>query len=206
MTAEAPTRYAAAALVAGILVAAPVLALGPALATLGEGVGGGYGAPIYRAFGNAALPEELCKLVFIALLVRRVFSVRAPVRAMAVGALVGFGFGAVETVFYSVHNGAGVGLVRLFTAVPCHVFLGAVMAHYLWAALMTRSRVAATKSLLVPVLIHGLYNFPLMAAFDAVVVEPGGTMLLTWMVLFLLAGWTRLLLAGYRRQIFLDPA
>lgn len=191
---------------AGALVALPVLALGPALTALAAAFDGALATPLYRAFGNAAIPEEVCKFIFVYSLVTRSFSPRGPVRAMTTGAAVGFGFGAVETLLYALNNGPAIGLLRFFTAIPCHVFLGAIMAHYVWAFRLTRAPAAAVKALLVPGIAHGLYNFPLMADLGVTAAQPAGAMMLTWMVLFLLAGWTRLLAAGYRRQLFLEPA
>lgn len=202
--------YGPAALAAGVGVAVPVIALGPLLSAVSAAFTSEAEAALFRAFGNAALPEEICKLIFIYLLLRRFAGVRQPMRAMAIGAFVGLGFGGVETLIYTVNNGAAVGLVRIFTAIPCHLFLGVIMAHYVWVARTSGSVVATVKSLLVPTFVHGLYNFPLMAQSAAVTAQPGGALLLTWIVLFLLAAWSRFLMARYYRQSqvsdFLAPA
>ncbi len=192
----------AVSLAAGALVALPVLALGEPIATLAGHFPGRFGEAFFRAFVNAALPEELFKLVALLLVLRsspgRRAIRRGAVPTMAIGAGVGLGFALIETVIYALRVGPHVGLMRIFTAIPCHLFLGALMAHYLWAAHETKSAVARLKAFFVPVLAHGLYNFPLLVELARTAQRPVGAMLLTWMVLFLLAGWTRFLLVRYR--------
>lgn len=195
-------RAFALSLAAGALVAVPVLALGEPIATLVGHFPGRFGEAFFRAFVNAALPEEVFKLLALVLVLRTTLGRRAlgrgPIPTMAIGAGVGLGFALIETVIYTLRVGPHVGLMRIFTAIPCHLFLGAVMAHYLWAAHESRSNVARLKAFIVPLLAHGLYNFPLLVELARTAQRPVGAMLLTWMVLFLLAGWTRFLLVRYR--------
>ena len=94
-------------------------------------------------------------------------------------------------------------LLRSISAVPCHSFLGVIMAQYLLAF----HQPAATaphgprclqllKAWLLPAMLHALYDLPLMTR--AVTDEDQATSaLFVTLVLALLAAWTRYLVAGF---------
>lgn len=169
----------------------------------------GFPGFLLRAFLHAALPEEAAKCAALLYCLRRSAAGVKPLHAMALGALVGLGFAGVETVVYGFRAGAPAASLRVFTAIPCHLFLGVLSGYYCWAARQSAVAVNAAKALLLPVLLHGLYDLPLMAASMAVE-SPGGAaavpaglfehaLLLSAMVLFLLAAWARYFLKHYSR-------
>jgi RsiW-degrading membrane proteinase PrsW (M82 family) len=164
--------------------------------------GGALGAAALKAFVQAALPEEAVKVVALAWLFRRLppqAAAELTAAAAAVrGAAFGLGFAAVESVLYAAHGGVEVTLVRGFTAIPCHVFLGSVMAHYLarFYGDAPRDRSALVKAFFVPLVLHGLYDYPLMVEVKGDARDGLTSLVLAGLVLALLAAWTRVLLTA----------
>ena len=80
------------------------------------------------------------------------------------------GFALVENISYVVGNeetGFSVAIARMFTAIPMHATCGIVMGYYLGLSKMKTSDKSTnlTLSILLPVLIHGLYNYFLFVDF-----------------------------------------
>jgi len=74
------------------------------------------------------------------------------------------GFALIENVTYvlgSDEMGFGVAVARMFTAIPMHATCGIVMGYYLGLSKMKTSEKTKnlTLSILLPVLIHGFYNY-----------------------------------------------
>jgi RsiW-degrading membrane proteinase PrsW (M82 family) len=183
-------------------------------------------APCMRAFLSAAIPEEAVKFLALAALVPFVIKngrgqrggadagqddFGDPVAPLLVGAAIGLGFALVENIFYwraAAHDPvtrlvtAG---VRAFTALPCHVFLGGLMAYYLslatWTARRGRRWGYAAVAFLLPVFLHGFYDLPLLTPVRTTGgVAPDSTaMLLSLLVLAWLAAFTRLKVRRLRR-------
>jgi len=74
-------------------------------------------AALYDAFVVAAVPEELLKLLVIALYCARRVSFDEPMDGVVYGATAALGFAALENVLYVVDGGWAVALVRSVTAV-----------------------------------------------------------------------------------------
>ena len=80
------------------------------------------------------------------------------------------GFALVENISYVIGNeetGFSVAIARMFTAIPMHATCGIVMGYYLGLSKMKTSDKSTnlTLSILLPVLIHGLYNYFLFVDF-----------------------------------------
>jgi RsiW-degrading membrane proteinase PrsW (M82 family) len=119
---------------------------------------------IYFVVG-VALREELAKallLLPLALLVRRYGSRR---EAFACGALIGLGFAAQENLGYF-HMGLSTALARFLTANVLHVSTTALVAASLDDHLRGRdeSPGALSRTLMLVILLHGLYDFFLSSA------------------------------------------
>ena len=91
------------------------------------------------------------------------------------GVAAALGFAAFENVMYIFGYGLGVAPVRAVTAIPLHCIAGVFMGHYYGMAKYFLSRGMAAESrrnmhlsLLVPVLIHGCYDFAAMAGNESV--------------------------------------
>ena len=85
------------------------------------------------------------------------------------GVAAALGFAAFENVMYILGYGLGVAPVRAVTAIPLHCIAGVFMGHYYGMAkyFLSRGMEAESRrnmrlSLLMPVLIHGFYDFAAM--------------------------------------------
>lgn len=152
------------AFLAGVVVVVVAVMAALPLARLGVPFAHPWAHGAYVAFALAAIPEELAKYLFLRRHIRS-HHCDEPMDGMVYGALVSLGFAAAENVLYVLKGGLSVGLVRAFTAVPLHASCGALMG----LALAGRKLLGPgpgrglLPALVVPILIHGLYDWPLMA-------------------------------------------
>lgn len=121
---------------------------------------------LLQAFLGAAIPEESLKLSVLLCYCLRHSAFDEPMDGVVYGAAVSLGFATFENVLYVLDGGLTVAILRALTAVPGHALLGVIMGFYVGQLHLHRDR---RRSLLlmawgVPVLLHGLYDFPLMAA------------------------------------------
>jgi len=119
-----------------------------------------------RAFGSAAVPEELGKLLVLVLYSVRHAEFDEPMDGIVYGVAASLGFATLENVMYVSNGGAIAAISRALTAVPSHAFDGAIMGYYLGQARFAKNGRSAllAKAFLIPVAFHGAYDFPLLAA------------------------------------------
>lgn len=141
-----------------------------------------YAYQATNAFIGVALIEELGKFVFLFLATRKNKNFNSLFDGLIYAVFTSLGFAALENVLYAVNNGWSVAIIRMVTAVPAHMFFGVLMGYYYswWhmhekAAARERELKAAGYitanarefsgkkylglSLLIPVLVHGFYDF-----------------------------------------------
>ncbi|MEI6171871.1 MAG: PrsW family glutamic-type intramembrane protease [bacterium] len=136
----------------GLSAVLPLFSPGPLLAAL------------YDAFVVAAIPEELLKLLVIALYCARRVSFDEPMDGIVYGATAALGFAALENVLYVADGGLVTAAVRSVTAVPMHAIMGAVLGYYVARARFGGGRrIDIWKGWGIAVLMHGLYDFGPMA-------------------------------------------
>ncbi|MBN2493800.1 MAG: PrsW family intramembrane metalloprotease [Deltaproteobacteria bacterium] len=126
---------------------------------------GPYGHGLSQAFLMAAVPEELCKFGVVWLFASRRAAFDEPMDGAVYGVLASLGFATLENVLYTLSGGLGVAVFRALTAVPAHAFFGAVMGSYIGRARLgppAGRRRALVQALLWPMLLHGLYDFPIL--------------------------------------------
>lgn len=92
-------------------------------------------------------------------------------------AFTSLGFACLENVLYGFEYGAGATLMRAITSVPAHAFFGVFMGYYIGLAKsekkqnhINKFRINATLSLIVPICIHGLYDFLLLTNNDFMII------------------------------------
>jgi RsiW-degrading membrane proteinase PrsW (M82 family) len=114
--------------------------------------------PVYAFFG-VALAEELCKFLFLKAFIcdNREFS--EPFDGIVYGGMVGCGFATVENLLYVLPLGQEVGILRMFTAVPGHVFEGMILGYFMGRAKFSlASENDLMKGLGLVVVLHGVYD------------------------------------------------
>jgi len=122
-------------------------------------------AGLFSAFLTAAIPEELFKLFVVRGYAARHAAFDEPMDGVVYGAVASLGFATLENVLYVASGGAGVAVLRAFTAVPAHAFMGAIMGYYVGRAKFhPEERVrAGVLAYFVPMILHGLYDFPVLS-------------------------------------------
>lgn len=124
----------------------------------------GMQAALYQAFGQAALPEELCKLIFLYAFIWNSQYFDEYYDGVEYAAFVGLGFAGLENVMYVMQGGLGVAVGRALFAVPAHFFFAIFMGYFFSMAKFkpwSKGRYLLL-ALFVPVILHGIYDFILM--------------------------------------------
>lgn len=122
---------------------------------------------IYTAFIGVALVEEGVKYVMLYFRTRKHKAFNQFYDGIVYAVFVSLGFATIENVFYIIGGGFSVGLLRAFLAVPGHGIFGVAMGYYYSKAHFQKKggqpyRSDQLKAILVPVLLHGFYDFVLM--------------------------------------------
>ncbi|MBQ6734718.1 MAG: PrsW family intramembrane metalloprotease [Lachnospiraceae bacterium] len=93
--------------------------------------------------------------------------------AVVYGAFSALGFAAAENLLYVFRMGIGVAPVRAVTAIPLHCICGIFMGHFYGLAkscerhaLRGRAAQYHTIALLLPMLIHGFYDFSVTSGYE----------------------------------------
>ncbi len=125
----------------------------------------GYARAFYNAFVVAAFSEELFKFLFLYGLIWKSKEFNEKFDGIVYATFISLGFAAVENVMYVFQHGAQVGITRALTAVPAHFLFGVSMGYFLGIArFFTYRRPAMIRmALLIPMLLHGIYDFILMS-------------------------------------------
>ena len=94
--------------------------------------------------------------------------------AVVYGAFSALGFAAAENILYVFRMGIGVAPVRAVTAIPLHCICGIFMGHFYGCAkscerhgLRGRAAQYHAIALLLPILIHGFYDFSVTSGYEA---------------------------------------
>jgi RsiW-degrading membrane proteinase PrsW (M82 family) len=162
-----PVRLLFFALLAGILIVFPVLAVEHAISVIGEPLDDMAGAA-WKAFAVAGFTEELFKYLALFLLIWRSREFNDKYDGIVYGTFISLGFAGIENVLYVMQEGYATGMVRAFTAVPAHAIFGIVMGFYFGMAKFYPKKRSAMKmkALFIPMLLHGIYDFILMTGIE----------------------------------------
>ncbi len=128
-----------------------------------------YAIGLVQAFFSAAIPEECIKYLILADFCSRHWSFGEPMDGVVYGVAASLGFAALENLLYVADGGLLLALARGLTAVPSHAMMGAVMGYYIGQAGFTffGRRLLLAKGLAIPILLHGLYDFPVLTVLAA---------------------------------------
>lgn len=124
-----------------------------------------YVAAFLEAFFVAALVEECCKYFFL----RKCWNEPAfdyQFDAIVYAVTVSLGFAAIENIEYVLQYGVGTAMVRAVTSIPGHAIFGVFMGYFFGMAKFSESvgssagmRYGRVCAVLVPILLHGTYDF-----------------------------------------------
>lgn len=119
-----------------------------------------------HAFLIVALVEEFSKFVFVRGLLYRNSHFNEPFDGIVYSVMVGMGFATVENIMLVSQGGFGVGILRMFTAVPAHAGFAVLMGYYLGKAKFEHKRgYYSLYALGVATLFHGAYDYCLFVSY-----------------------------------------
>jgi RsiW-degrading membrane proteinase PrsW (M82 family) len=114
---------------------------------------------VFYAFIGVALVEELCKFIFLKGFIYDDREFSEPFDGIVFGGILGCGFATVENLFYVFSLGQEAGMLRLFTAVPGHAFLGIILGYFMGRAKFSfEPEKELWKGLASVVILHGVYD------------------------------------------------
>lgn len=117
----------------------------------------------FYAFFGVALVEESCKFLFLKGFIFDDREFNEPFDGIVYGGIVGCGFATVENLMYILPGGYEVGMIRMLTAVPGHVFDGIILGYFMGKAkFCPNPNMNLIGGLGLVIILHGLYD---MAAF-----------------------------------------
>ncbi len=125
-----------------------------------------HGMAFFRAFAGAAIPEEILKFAFLYFIIWNNRNFNENFDGIVYAVFVALGFACFENVLYVTEYGAGVGIMRGIFAVPGHALDGVIMGYYFSLARFKPAKSSGylLKSVLYPVIAHGIYDFLLFYA------------------------------------------
>jgi len=146
----------------GILICNPVILAEYFVADGFSGVSDPYIQAFIQAFLVAGLCEEAFKFLVLHRFCARKEDFDEPMDAMVYGVLASLGFATLENVLYVLEGGLEVAMLRAVTAVPAHACFGGLMGYfYARGHFGSGGRKAYVAALVIPILVHGLYDLPL---------------------------------------------
>lgn len=168
---QEPWRVLLWAFVFGGIITVPVYFIEVGLTSLGEehfGIGKAMSNKFLdAAYGGvvvAGFTEELFKYLVFILFIFRHKEFNEKFDGIVYAVFIGMGFAAIENILYVVQHGAGVGILRALTAVPAHALFGVAMGYHFSLAKFGEHRaLQLIMALALPLVLHGFYDFILMA-------------------------------------------
>ncbi|MSQ82663.1 MAG: PrsW family intramembrane metalloprotease [Myxococcales bacterium] len=177
-------KYGAYTTVAAALleIAEEYLVGGKAMAPLASSING--------AFFSAALIEESFKFLVLVRFCSRHPAFDESMDGIIYGVTASLGFATLENILYVAQGGMDVAVLRALLAVPGHASWGALMGYFVGQARFGPDSERArnlTLALVVPIALHGGYDFPLMFAKAAGEAAPGALLLVPPAIV--IGGW-----------------
>jgi len=178
-----PPRVLWATFGLGVLTVIPVIPIEMAIDSLVASTPSPIGQGFFSAFFTAALTEELFKFAVLMGYCYRHPEFNEPMDGIIYGVVASLGFATFENILYVSPGGLGVAVMRALTSVPSHATEGAIMGYF-----VGRAKFAPTgrtglilKGLFAAIILHGLYDFPLLSltACQAAKVESNTALMLT---------------------------
>ena len=118
----------------------------------------------YSAFIEAGFPEEICKFTILFLFFWWNKNFNEYMDGIVYATFVSLGFACLENILYVFDNGFGTGVMRAIISVPGHFLFGVLMGYFLSLAKFNEKDclLYLVLSVLVPSMVHGLFDWLLM--------------------------------------------
>ena len=123
---------------------------------------GDFLSSFHQSFLEAAIPEEIGKFVILYLLIWKSKELNHSYDGIVYSVFVSLGFALIENIMYVLEGGFTVAIVRAIFSVPGHGLFGVIMGYYFSLARFHeggKRREFLIKSLAIPILFHGAYDF-----------------------------------------------
>jgi len=120
----------------------------------------------YTAFVVAGLVEEAFKFLFFFLYIWRNREFNEMYDGIVYSVFISMGFATVENLAYVLSTGMSTAAVRAVTAVPAHALFAVAMGYYLGIAKFAGPRYRQKyiwRGFIIPVMLHGIYDFILLS-------------------------------------------
>ena len=150
---------------------------------------GSFYYAILDGFIVAALTEEFCKYLFLKWATYKSKYFDCMFDGIVYSVFVSLGFATLENLLYVFEGGIGIAIVRMLTAVPGHMCFAVYMGYYYSKAKLAdvkgdriELKKNKKKALLVPMLIHGVYDCLIMFEEDAVGDDFVSMAVMLWLV------------------------
>jgi protease PrsW len=193
----------------GVLTVFPVLLIGYPLQHAVGMVANPVASSLIGALFVAAIPEEFVKLTVLVGYNMRNRAFDEPMDGIVYGVVASLGFATLENILFVFNGGMSVAVSRAFTAIPLHASVGAIMGYHIGQA--WRFPEARMRHILrgygFAVLLHMLYDFPLMAMAEVDEIRTVFVLGVCTMVV-LMVGWfwtLRLVRRLHREQLAHPP-
>ncbi len=169
----------------GVLSVIPVLIVVSTYGKLIHSIEAPWTNGIMTAFFSAAIPEEFFKFLVLFLFAARLRDFDEPMDGVVYGVAASLGFATIENVLYVSQGGWVVAAMRAVSSVPAHALFGAVMGVFVGRSKFqpARRNWYLGQALFWPILLHGLYDAPLLASRAAFAVGVGEEFQSGWLLL-----------------------
>lgn len=122
---------------------------------------GNFFPALSTAFLVAAIPEEMCKFLFLFIFVWRSKDFDEHFDGIVYAVFVSMGFACIENIMYVCTQGTATGILRAITAVPGHFFFAIIMGYYFALAKFEpyNRKPHMIKGIVGAIIAHGIYDF-----------------------------------------------
>lgn len=160
-----PIQMLVKAFFGGVLSIVIALAIALPLGLFESAFPSGFMQSFYSAFFGAAIPEEFAKWLIFYWLIKKAPHFDQYYDGILYAIFISMGFALVENILYVMSGGLSVALIRAIFSVPGHMLFVIPMGYYLSLSKFEEGKQAANHrilSLVLPMLLHGTFDFILM--------------------------------------------
>lgn len=133
---------------------------------------------IYTSFIIAGVTEEVLKGIILSLLATREQNYNEKLDGIVYSIFLSLGFATIENIIYMNYEGIysiyEIALIRTFISIPGHIMFAITMGYYISKYKFEKNKIKRRQELilafLIPILIHGTFDFILMIEYKWIIV------------------------------------